>query len=85
MTEETKRTYITADQIEEHRGRQNFVGIHQYGTVIPEPNELGAIVEPIGVPQLLEISLWEIPCNFIERIFIGDPPKEDRRNYCREE
>lgn len=86
MTTETKRTYITGDQIESYLSRSDFVGVHQYGTVKPEPNEIGAVVEAIGIPQLHEIGLWEIPCNFIERIFIGEDPKTDeRRHYCREE
>lgn len=41
---EVLRTYITQEEVEAQKARPNFKSIHHYGTLVPEPGEIGSIV-----------------------------------------
>jgi hypothetical protein len=40
-----KRTYITQEEIAEHRARDGFVDVSRYAAMIPEDGEIGSIAE----------------------------------------
>ena len=65
------RTYVSADDTPDLRERAGFIDVCRYGTIAPEPNEVGAIVKDEKNPRL-EHGMWVSDAAFVERFFLRD-------------
>lgn len=64
------RTYVDAGEGgAAAMDRDGFVSVCRYGSMVPEPNEIGAIVRAAGDGHF-EQGLFVQPVECIERIFI---------------
>lgn len=69
----TIRTYVEQDKAHEHFERSGFISACRYGIgVLPEENEIGAIIAITGEPEHVWPGLWRTDCTYLERIFIID-------------
>ncbi len=64
-----RMTYILPDQETEHREREGFIGVVEYASMKPYPNELGCITEN---PRnyWTDRGMWVHEVDIVERIIV---------------
>ena len=64
-----KRTFVAAEDSIEQYERPGFSPVCQYGSIKPEPNEIGGIFVRVRNTRL-ENGLWVHDAECVERVFL---------------
>ena len=70
MNTAPKRTLVDAMDAPEQYGRSGFAAVCQYGSIEPEPNEIGGIFVRVRNARL-ERGLWVHDADCVERVFVA--------------
>jgi hypothetical protein len=69
-----KITWIAPEEVLDQRERPGFRDVCQYGSMVPERNEIGSVAVDVGPPVPTSVpGIWSIPVRCKERIFIVEP------------
>jgi hypothetical protein len=72
--EGVKITWISPEEVIYQRDRPGFRDVCQYGSIVPERNEIGSIAVAVGRPVPTHVpGIWSTPVRCMERIFIVEP------------